>query len=154
MTKREPLFDLWILLTTLILVMIGLIMVFSTSSVFAQERFGDSYYFIKRQIIFASIGLGILVILMNIDYHSLRKPVYLILGAGILLLIGLSCNTCFPACGMESGTAASECSQLERYRFRWLVWHDSFHGAIVDLHIPVTLSLYGKVVCRTGFGEG
>ena len=85
--KREPLFDLWILLITLILVMIGLIMVFSTSSILAQERYGDSYFFIKRQIIYATIGLGFLVTLMNIDYHSLKKPVYIILGLVFVMLI-------------------------------------------------------------------
>ncbi|MFC2074695.1 putative lipid II flippase FtsW [Bdellovibrionota bacterium] len=87
MTRREPLFDIWLLLTTLILVMIGLIMVFSTSTLLAHDRFGDSYYFIKRQIIFASLGLGMLVALMNFDYHNLKKHVYLILGASFLLLL-------------------------------------------------------------------
>src|SRR3990167_10780029 len=85
--KREPLFDLWILLITLILVMIGLIMVFSTSSILAQDRYGDSYYFIKRQMFYASIGLALLVTAMNIDYRTWRKPVYLILGISIVMLI-------------------------------------------------------------------
>ena len=85
--KREPLFDLWILLITLILVMICLIMVFSTSSILAQDRYGDSYYFIKRQMFYASIGLALLVTAMNIDYRTWRKPVYLILGISIVMLI-------------------------------------------------------------------
>lgn len=87
MMKREPLFDLWILLITLILVMIGLIMVFSTSSILAQQRYDDSYYFIKKQIVYVVIGLGFLVTLMNIDYHSLKKPVYVLLGISFILLI-------------------------------------------------------------------
>src|SRR3990167_1592144 len=85
--RREPLFDLWILLITLILVMIGLIMVFSTSSILAQERYDDAYYFIKKQIIYVVLGLGLLVTLMNIDYHSFKKPVYLLLGIAFILLI-------------------------------------------------------------------
>ena len=67
--------------------MIGLIMVFSTSSILAQDRYGDSYYFIKRQMFYASIGLALLVTAMNIDYRTWRKPVYLILGISIVMLI-------------------------------------------------------------------
>jgi cell division protein FtsW len=47
-----------ILLTvTLMLLAIGLAMVYSTSAVLAQERYGDSLYFLKRQLLWAGLGL-------------------------------------------------------------------------------------------------
>jgi cell division protein FtsW len=53
--SRRP--DSILLTVTLILVAIGLAMVYSTSAVLAQERYGDSLYFLKRQMLWAGLGL-------------------------------------------------------------------------------------------------
>ena len=49
--------DLLLLTVTLMLIMIGLAMVYSTSAVVAQERYNDSLYFLKRQLVWAGVGL-------------------------------------------------------------------------------------------------
>ena len=88
-TKKYRSFDIYLLLATLLLVFIGLVMVFSSSAVSAQERFGDSYYFLKRQAISAFLGLGLLVIAKKIPYRFYWKFVYplLFIALGLLVLV-------------------------------------------------------------------
>lgn len=50
--------DRILLVVIMILVCFGSIMVFSASYADAQSRYGDSYYFIKRQMLFVGLGLG------------------------------------------------------------------------------------------------
>ena len=49
MTRRIP-FDYWLFVITFVLVLVGIVMVFSSSSIYALQNFGDSYYFLKKQI--------------------------------------------------------------------------------------------------------
>ncbi len=46
-----------LLIATLILVAIGLVMVYSSSHIWAEAKFNDSFYYIKRQALFAVVGL-------------------------------------------------------------------------------------------------
>ena len=49
--------DLFLLLLILILSTFGSLMVFSASYAYAERRYGDSFYFIKRQILWLFVGL-------------------------------------------------------------------------------------------------
>ncbi|GAH12089.1 unnamed protein product, partial [marine sediment metagenome] len=49
--KKSP--DLWLFITVIILMAIGICMVFSSSYIMAYKWYGDSYYFLKRQLIYA-----------------------------------------------------------------------------------------------------
>ena len=80
-------YDLVLLLLTLALIGIGLVMLYSSSSIMAQERFGDSMYFVKRQIVFALLGLAVLIVSKNLPYVLYRRLVYVILGVTLLSLI-------------------------------------------------------------------
>ncbi|NLY67484.1 MAG: putative lipid II flippase FtsW [Tissierellia bacterium] len=64
--------DFTLLLSTLILVFIGIIMVFSSSWPEAI-RMNDGYFFLKRQIAFAIIGIIAMLFFMNFDYRYLKK---------------------------------------------------------------------------------
>ncbi len=64
--------DLILFITALTLLGIGLIMVFSSSAVTASVRYGDAYYFFKRQIVWSVIGIAALLITMKINYQKLR----------------------------------------------------------------------------------
>ena len=66
---------------------LGIVMVYSSSAVSAQVNFDDSYYFLKRQILWAALGLFILFVTMNIDYHAWRPLAKPILITTIILLI-------------------------------------------------------------------
>lgn len=68
--KGPPDFILFIVALTLL--GIGLIMVFSSSSVTASVRYGDGYYFFKRQLMWAGLGLVAMFVAMKINYQRLK----------------------------------------------------------------------------------
>ncbi|MBW1980847.1 MAG: putative lipid II flippase FtsW [Deltaproteobacteria bacterium] len=84
--KLKSSYDLTLLCTTLALVVWGLVMLYSASSILAQQRFGDSLFFVKRQIIFALVGLALLIGSKNIPYKLYHRLVYLILAVCLLSL--------------------------------------------------------------------
>jgi len=58
----------------IILLIFGLVMLTSASSPLGQARFGDSYYYIKRQLLYGVLpGLFAFFIFAKLDYHLLKK---------------------------------------------------------------------------------
>ena len=81
--------DIVIFLITLALLSIGVVMVFSASSVSARAVYDDTYYFLKRQLAWAGLGLVTMIITMQVDYRIWKKVAWLALIATILLLIAV-----------------------------------------------------------------
>jgi len=81
--------DYTLLATTVALMGFGLVMVWSASSVLAQDRHGSPYYFLVKQALWAVIGVGGMVAALRLDYRVLRRPavVYGLIAASTLLLI-------------------------------------------------------------------
>jgi cell division protein FtsW len=81
--------DRWLFGVTLLLVVIGLVMVFSASAVIAKERFGSPYYFMMKQTFWAFAGVGAMFLMMKVDYRIFRKPaiVYSSVAVTTLLLV-------------------------------------------------------------------
>ena len=80
--------DLTFLLLTLAILAIGLVMLFSASSVDAFYREGDSFFYIKKQMIFAFVGLcAMFFIAYAVDYHILHRFSVPILIVTVILLI-------------------------------------------------------------------
>lgn len=71
----------------LIIVSIGLLMVYSASNIWAQYKFNDSLYYIKRQALFAIIGVIGMFVVSNIDYHLYQKHYKKLLYGTLLLLV-------------------------------------------------------------------
>lgn len=69
--RRAPDFIIFVAVT--ILLGIGVVMVYSASAVKALATYGDSQYFLKRQLLWALLGLFAMTVTMNIDYWHLRK---------------------------------------------------------------------------------
>lgn len=91
--RKQPLqYDIALLFPVLFLVGIGIVMVYSASSALALNKFGSSYYFLKKQSIFALLGIVVLVISCHIPYHIFRSLTYplLILAVVLLLVILIS----------------------------------------------------------------
>jgi len=65
--------DMPFLFLTLVLVIIGLVMLFSASYANAYYRFGNSYYFIIRQAFFGFLGVVAMIFISYFDYHHLHK---------------------------------------------------------------------------------
>src|SRR5262245_2140442 len=74
---------------TVALLGMGLVLVWSASSVLAEEVHGNAYHFLVRQVVWAAVGLAVMVAAMRFDYRKLRRPglVYLAVGTATLLLI-------------------------------------------------------------------
>jgi cell division protein FtsW len=64
-------------------------MVYSTSAIIAGDRFGDPYYFLKRQGLYAGIGFVLMILMMFVPYGILKKFAYPILILSILFLIAV-----------------------------------------------------------------
>lgn len=65
--------DFIIFFSIMTLLGIGIVMVFSASSVSAMVHFQDSYYFLKRQLLWAAAGLTVMLFFMQVDYHVWRR---------------------------------------------------------------------------------
>ncbi|MEQ1859348.1 MAG: putative lipid II flippase FtsW [Chthoniobacteraceae bacterium] len=68
-----------------LLIVIGCVMLFSTSA-FALDHRGDPNYFIKRQFVWLAIGLAGLIVATNVDYHFWGKRWKWWFGASLVLL--------------------------------------------------------------------
>jgi len=87
MRDKKP-FDFWLFMTVLILLSMGLVMVFSASAPIAERDFNDIYYIIKKQLTFALMGIVVMLVAANYDYHRYgRKTVLALMGASIVMLV-------------------------------------------------------------------
>lgn len=62
-----------VVILVMTIVFIGLMMVYSASNIWAGYKFNDSLYYIKRQALFAVIGIIAMFIFQKIDYHIYQK---------------------------------------------------------------------------------
>ena len=65
--------DFTLLITIILLLGIGLVMLLSASSPSALADTGDSYYYFKRQLIFAILGVVAMFAISKIDYRFYQK---------------------------------------------------------------------------------
>ena len=79
--------DLTFLFLVLILLSIGLIMMFSASYASSYYETGDSFYYIKRQLLLAVVGVVMMLAIANIDYHILHRFAFLIYAGTLFLLV-------------------------------------------------------------------
>lgn len=100
-TSREKKPDLILLLVTLLLVTVGTVMIYSSSSILAMERFRDGQFFLKKQIFFLFLGLLVMVLMTRIPYYKLRKLAWpgIVVSAVLLLAIWI------PHLGIRAGGA-------------------------------------------------
>lgn len=79
--------DLPFFFLVLVLLVIGLVMMFSASYAYAYYHFGNSYYFITRQAIFAVLGVFVMIAASYFDYHHFHKLAFPILAFSFVLLV-------------------------------------------------------------------
>ncbi|PJA18356.1 MAG: stage V sporulation protein E, partial [Deltaproteobacteria bacterium CG_4_10_14_0_2_um_filter_43_8] len=94
-------FDVWLLFTVIVLVGCGITMVYSSSAVFALEKFSDSYFFLKRSALFAGIGFVLMMCMLSFCYHRLKAFAY----PALLLALGLVILVLVPGVGKTIGGA-------------------------------------------------
>ncbi|MBE9574348.1 MAG: putative lipid II flippase FtsW [Proteobacteria bacterium] len=94
-------YDPVLLISVMLLIGIGLVAVYSASSILAEARYGDHYYYLKRQTVFCLFGVMLMILAKNINYLFYRKLVYVLLGSVFLLLVLLL----VPGLGIKVGGA-------------------------------------------------
>ena len=75
------------LIIILLLICFGTIMVFSASYAYALDDMGDSYYYIKRQIVFSLAGVVFMLFLSKVDTDIIRKFAPFLFAISVFLLI-------------------------------------------------------------------
>ena len=78
--------DRVLFITTVLLVFLGVVMVYSASAMLAHTRYNDDYLFLRKQVMWAALGLGSLALVMRVDYHSYRQPVFIWTALGLVSL--------------------------------------------------------------------
>ena len=79
--------DIILFFTVVVLSVFGLLMIYSSSSIWAEYRFHDSFHYLKYQSIFFVIGLFLMIITSKIPYTVYYKYSNLILLISFILLI-------------------------------------------------------------------
>lgn len=71
----------------MILTAIGIVMIYSASAIYANEQMKDSAYFLKRHLVYLSIGAVLAYLASAINYRLLRKHAKKILGFVMVLMV-------------------------------------------------------------------
>lgn len=79
--------DFWLMLFTLMLVIFGLIMVFSASYYYSISRDGNAYSYLLRHGMWVVIGLGAMIFGAVFDYRRYKKLAVPVLILSIILLV-------------------------------------------------------------------
>ena len=69
------------------LLCIGIVMIYSSSGIYALQELGDSAYFLNRHLLFLCVGTCLTLGVMTIDYRDLKKWAKPLLGVAVLLLV-------------------------------------------------------------------
>lgn len=83
--KMSP--DYWLFLVVLALLGLGVVMVYSASAILATDRFRDAHFFLKKQLFWAVLGLGVMWGVMAVDYRRWRPLVSPLLALAFVLLV-------------------------------------------------------------------
>lgn len=93
--------------TAMVLAGIGLVIIYSASSIVAMEQYRDAAYFLKRQALWLAASIGACFVTMRVPYTVLRRltlPLLVLSFAGLLLVF-------VPGIGQRAGGAS-----------RWIGW--------------------------------
>jgi len=141
MVSRSPRPDYVFLGLTLAIVLLGLLFLSSASSVVAFQKFHDSYYYLKHQVLYGLLpGLVLLVVFYHLDYQHLRKLalpalIFSIVALMAVFLPGLGFSYNGARRWLHLGTALWQPS--ETIKLVWLVylaaWLESRGPALRDL---------------------
>ncbi len=85
--RERAQYDLSLLIIAISLMGLGIVIVYSASAILATDRFGDGYYFLKKQALFSAFALAMMMVTMNIPYAFLKRLAYPMLIACLLFLI-------------------------------------------------------------------
>lgn len=80
-------FDIPFFALTMAILAIGLVMLFSASYPYSYYKYDNSYHFFFRQLIFATVGIVIMLIVSKINYKWFKAFAPILLGVTLFLLV-------------------------------------------------------------------
>lgn len=111
--KPPLLGDFPLLAVTVSLVILSLVMVYSTTAIMSQEKYGDGLFFVRKQALAAGVGLLLVWICSRVPLSFVRKiSPYLYIGCVVLLVLPL-----IPGIGDSAG-GAKRWVYLGSFRFQ------------------------------------
>jgi cell division protein FtsW len=84
--RKKP-FDMVLFISMVSLLLLGLVMVSSSSYALGAEHFGDRYYFIKRHLLYIFLTFFAFFLGYRLKLSALRKMSFVFLGISLLLLL-------------------------------------------------------------------
>lgn len=154
-------------LVTFALVLLGLIMILSASSVSSFTNYGSSFLFFKRQLLWVALGVVGFVVFSRFDYKRLKGVGYLLIVAAIALLVAVL----VPGVGVTVGGSArwlgvgplsfqpSELAKIALILFAADVFSRKSESSLDDLShavlpiVPVLAILAGLVMLQPDLGS-
>ncbi|MCL2033258.1 MAG: putative lipid II flippase FtsW [Oscillospiraceae bacterium] len=79
--------DVTFLILVLLILTIGLVMLFSASFAYARFYFNDSFHFIKAQLLFAVLGVFLMLLISTVQYKVLEKLAWPVMMITFVLLV-------------------------------------------------------------------
>ncbi len=79
--------DKVLFVTVIVISLFGLLMIYSSSSIWAEYKFDDAFYYLRMQSIYLAIGIVIMLVVSKIDYKIYYDKANLLLIGTIVLLI-------------------------------------------------------------------
>lgn len=107
-------YDFTLLFLIIFLVGFGLVMVYSASSYTAALDYGSSAYYLKRQAVFAVIGLALMFFISMVDYRILKKFTVI----GFLVISALLLVTLIAGSAGGAGEGSTRWIELGPIRFQ------------------------------------
>ena len=158
-----------VLVPTVLLLALGMMMVLSASSVLGSVRFGDAYYFVKRQVFFLAVGGAAAFVLSRCNVRALK-----VLGWGLVIAaLTLQILTFTPLGWGEAkgnrnwvqfGTSFFRIQPSELAKLAIIVWGADLLARKQKLldqpkhllvpFVPVSLLLISRVVLQHDLGTG
>lgn len=80
-------FDIRLFISVIILSLFGILMIYSSSSIWSKYKFNDEFHFLKLQSLFFAVGLVAMIIISKINYMIYMKTANKILLFCFILLI-------------------------------------------------------------------
>ncbi len=163
LTRGRP--DIALFIVTIILIVVGAVMIYSSSSIIAMEKHGDGYYYIKKHILFVLIGLGVMIGTSRLPYRYWKKAAY----PGLFISIVLLSLVIVPGFGLKAGGATRwlragyvsfQVSEMVKiilviFLAHYLtkkIGHIKEFSRVFVVPLVIMLVIVGLVLCQPDFG--
>lgn len=160
-------FDIVLFIAVTLLILFGLVMIYSASSIWAEYKFNDSFKYVKQQSLFIIIGIILMLVISKVDYKWYYKKTNIILAVCLFLLvlvlipgIGSIRNGSRSWFGIGSfGIQPSEFAKLGLIIFtaKYLQDNNKFLKNIKKGVVPilgVLFLIFGLIMLQPDFGTG